>query len=264
MRVVATIQARMGSSRLPGKVLKVLSGKPMLLWQVERIRYSRLVDLVVVATSTSSVDDEIAEFCNKYKIDCFRGSEEDVLNRIASLIRKIDIDLHVECYGDSPLTDPQLVDEFIGFYLKHKVDFDYVSNSMDTTYPPGMEVGVYPGYIIDELEKKLPKDDPLREHVGYNITRFPDQYRLFSIVAPIWYRYPDTFLEVDTIADFEKMRKIIGHFSKLNIRHFTLSQILDLLQSNPEWNKININEERRWKKLRDEVAPKSNTVSLMN
>jgi spore coat polysaccharide biosynthesis protein SpsF len=264
MRVVATIQARMRSSRLPGKVLKMLSGKPMLLWQVERIRRSRLVDQVFVATTTSTVDDEIAFYCKKNKIDCFRGSEEDVLNRIASLIRKIDVDLHVECYGDSPLTDPQLIDEFIGFYLKHKLNYDYVANSMDTTYPPGMEVAVYPGYIINELEKRLPTDDPLREHVGYNITRFPDQYRLFSLVAPVWYRYPDTYLEVDTIADFEKMRKIIGHFSKLNIGHFTLSQILDLLQSKPEWNKINMHEERRWKKLRDEVARKSSKVSLMS
>jgi len=251
VNVVATIQARMGSSRLPGKVLKKLSGKPVLLWHVERIKRSRLIDQVVIATTTNVLDDEIEEFCDKYKISCYRGSENDVLNRIASLIREFKIDLHVECFGDSPLTDPQLIDEFIGYYLKNRDKVDYVSSSMETTYPPGLEVIVYPGYILDNLERQLPSDDPLREHVGYNITRFPSRYRLVSLEAPSWYRYPDTYLEVDTCLDFEKMQKIIEYFSKVGVEHFSLSQILDLLELNPELNKINVSEERRWKILRE-------------
>ena len=88
----------MGSSRLPAKVLKDICGKPMLLWQVERIKRSRLLDDVIVATTTSQIDDEIVEFCKKYKINYFRGSEDDVLNRVASLIRAYKIGLHVEFY----------------------------------------------------------------------------------------------------------------------------------------------------------------------
>ena len=89
MNITATIQARMGSSRLPGKVLADICGKPMLLWQIERIKKSRLVDNVVVGTSDSVLDDEIELFCKDNKIDCYRGSETDVLNRISSLLRAV-------------------------------------------------------------------------------------------------------------------------------------------------------------------------------
>ena len=115
--IVASIQARMGSTRLPGKVLADICGKPMLLWQVERIRKSRLIDEVVVATTTSSKDDQIEQFCIKNKISFYRGSEEDVLKRISSLIKDFKINLHLEFCGDTPLSDPQIIDEFIGYYL---------------------------------------------------------------------------------------------------------------------------------------------------
>ena len=86
----------MGSSRLPGKVLADVCGKPMLLWQVDRVRNSRLIDDVVVATTNNKIDDEIASFCLKHKIKCYRGSEHDVLERISSLIKYFNIDVHVE------------------------------------------------------------------------------------------------------------------------------------------------------------------------
>jgi len=250
MNITASIQARMGSTRLPGKVLKDICGKPMLLWQVERIQRSRLVDEVVVATTTCSKDDEIIEFCEKYEINYFRGSEDDVLNRIASLISKKKIDLHVEFYGDSPFPDPQLIDEFIGYYLKHHYKYDYVSNSMVTTYPPGQEVVLYRGDILIEIDELLSKDDLLREHVAYNITRFPHKYRLASLEAPEWYHQPEAYLEVDTAKDLQMMRQLAGYFVKRGQGHFTLSQILDLLKLKPEIMDINSQEERRWKELR--------------
>jgi spore coat polysaccharide biosynthesis protein SpsF len=252
MRIVASIQARMGSSRLPGKVLKDICGKPLLLWHVERVKRSRLLDDVIVATTTSEKDDEIEAFCEQHAILCYRGSEDDVLNRISSLIRGHQIDVHVEFCGDSPLTDPQIIDEFVGYYLKYQHSYDYVSSAIKTTYPPGQEVIVYRGGVLSELDQSLSTDDPMREHVGYNITRFPDRYRLASLEAPDWFYEPEAYLEVDTLTDLEMMRKLISHFAEQGVEHFTLSQILELLRKQPEIMQLNSTEERRWKSLRED------------
>jgi len=252
MRIVASIQARMGSNRLPGKVLKDICGKPMLLRQIERINRSRLLDEVVVATTNSEKDNEIVEFCEQHSILCFRGSESDVLNRVSCLISEHQIDVHVEFCGDSPIIDPQIIDEFIGYYLKHQNSFDYVSNSIKTTYPPGQEVSVYLGEVLIELDQTLSLDDSMREHAGYNITRFPDKYHIASLVAPECFYETEAYLEVDTLKDLEMMRKLVGYFLDKGINHFTLSQILEFLKKHPEIMQLNSKEDRRWKILRED------------
>ncbi len=252
MNITATIQARMGSSRLPGKVLADVCGKPMLLWQVERIRRSRLIDRVVVGTSNSPLDDQIADFCERYDIVCYRGSENDVLNRIAWLLRDLSVDLHIECYGDSPLIDPQIIDEYIGYYLKYKNEADYFSSALDTTYPPGLEVTLYPANILIELEQQLDSNDPAREHVGYNITRFPKLYRQQPLTAPSWFFEPDIYLEVDTSEDLAMLRAVVGNFVAKGSEHFGLGEILSFLREKPELKKLNNSVERRWKELREQ------------
>ena len=142
-KVVATIQARMGSSRLPGKVLADIHGHPMLKRQINRLKRSRLIDEIIVATSTSRKDNQIEEFCIQNKIKVFRGSEKDVLGRIANLLEKFKFDIHVELYGDSPLLDVSIIDEMICLFYKYHSDYDYFSSSLKTTYPPGLEVSVY-------------------------------------------------------------------------------------------------------------------------
>ena len=253
MNITASIQARIGSSRLPGKVLKDICGKPMLQWQVERLLRSSLVDNVVVATTTNSIDDRIEDFCDNLGFSCYRGSEEDVLGRIAGLVRDLKVDLHVECYGDSPLIDPQIVDEFIGYFLKHADYCDYVSSALKTTYPPGLEVTLYTGSVLLETNVLVAHNDPLREHAGYNVTRFSERYRLISLEAPPYYHYPDTYLEVDTKEDLEVIRAVIGHFAVRDQGHFTLSQILDMVRDNPDLMSRNDDVERRWKALRNQV-----------
>ena len=251
MRIVASIQARMGSSRLPGKVLKDICGKPMLLRHIERITRSRLLDDVIVATTVSQKDNVIEAFCKQHNIICFRGSENNVLNRISTLIDFHKIDIHVEFCGDSPLVDPQIIDEFIGYYLKFQNSFDYVSNSIKTTYPPGQEVIVYRGDVLIELDQLLSSDDPMREHVGYNITRFPDKYHIASLEAPLSLCEPGAYLEVDTLKDLKMIRKLVSYFLEKDEEYFTLSQILELLRKQPEIMQLNSKEDRRWKFLRE-------------
>jgi spore coat polysaccharide biosynthesis protein SpsF len=250
MNITASIQARLGSSRLPGKVLSDICGKPMLLWQVDRLKRSRLVDRVVVATSTNPLDNEIEAFCKHHRIDCYRGSENDVLGRVASLVRDLKVELHVECYGDSPLIDPQIVDEFIGYYFKWHGQFDYLSSAIKTTYPPGLEVTLYAGDVLVKTDNLVTLDDPMREHVGYNITRFPEEFRQCSLEAPPWFQQPHIYLEVDTLEDLEFMRSVVGYFVNRVQSHFALSEILAMLRDHPDLPKENETVERRWKALR--------------
>jgi spore coat polysaccharide biosynthesis protein SpsF len=250
MKIVASIQARLGSSRLPGKVLKDICGKPMLLWHIERIRKSRLLDDIVVATTTNSNDDLIVDFCIQNGINYFRGSENDVLNRITSLIKELNVGIHVELFGDSPLTDPHLIDEVVGFYLKYHKNYDFVSNHLKTTYPPGQEVLVYKGEALIQVEAKVKINDPLREHVSLHITNNRSDFRILNLEAPKHYYFPNIFLEVDTEEDFDFISQIISYFFNRGIKHFSLAQILEFLSSNPDLARSNVNVVRRWKEFR--------------
>lgn len=254
MRVTATVQARMGSTRLPGKVLRPIRGRPILAYQIERIRRARLVDEVVIATTTTPADDAIAELARDLGVGCFRGSEEDVLGRLAALVKAQDVELHVELIGDSPLTDPQIVDEMIGIYLKAGDDLDYVSNGGKVTYPSGLEVNVYAGTTLIDAESRVAADDPLREHVDIHISK-NDRYRRLNVEAPPWFHRPDLFLEVDTETDFEMISRLIGHFVDAGVHHFGTAQILEFLDKNPEVAAINRDVPRRWWQFKDNEAP---------
>ena len=141
-RVVASIEARMGSSRLPGKVLKDINGQPALWRLVDRLRRCMHVDDVIVATSTAKGDDFLAQWCEQQSIACFRGSENDVLHRVVEAHRFMKSDLVVEITGDCPMTDPDIVDLGIETFLTHKVAV--VSNcGNNLTWPMGQYVQVF-------------------------------------------------------------------------------------------------------------------------
>ena len=251
-KITASIQARMGSSRLPGKVLKEIYGQPMLLRQINRIKKSRLIDHVIVATTTSKGDDLIYDFCKFHNIKVFRGSENDVLSRICELLKEYKVDIHVEFCGDSPLPDPQIIDEIIGCFLKFNKDADYFSSALKTTYPPGTEVTVYSSETLLKVNELVDSDDPLREHVGYNVTRFNNQFKQYSIEAPSWFYEPEIYLEVDTPKDFEFINQIYNYFLEQNNSNFNLMDILNFLRKNPILRDSNKKEIRKWKKLRGE------------
>ena len=250
MNITASIQARMNSSRLPGKVLRDICGKPMLKWQIERVQRSNLIKNIIVATSDTKHDDDIEIFCKQNDIKCYRGSEYDVLNRVSSMLKDCNVDVHVELYADCPLSDPEIIDEFINYYLKNKNTYDFVSNTIKTTYPPGLEVSVYHSSVLIQTEEILKKDDLLREHVAYNITRLPEKFKLKSLSAPKWFHQPNTYLEVDTIEDIKVIESIIEYFTNKKQEHFSLMEILNMLKNNKELIKSNQNVNRRWKKFR--------------
>ena len=251
MKIVGSIQARMNSTRLPGKTLTMIAGRPLLAWQISRLRRSRLLDEIIVATSTSPDDDILEEFCDKNEVRCFRGSEHDVLGRIAGAIDTYEIETHVELYGDCPLIDPHIIDETIGFYLKERPKYDCVCNTIKTTYPPGQEVVVHKGSALIDVNNTVGHDDPLREHVGIHITKNP-VYSVFNLEAPNHYDYPEIYLEVDTTNDLKVVSEIIHHFCEKGSEHFSLAEMIAYLKSRPDLTAINKAEERRWKEFRDE------------
>jgi spore coat polysaccharide biosynthesis protein SpsF len=249
VKITATIQARMGSTRLPAKAMRRVLGRPILGLQIERIRQSRLIDDVVVATPDSPANDVIETLAGDLGVGCYRGSEDDVLGRVVGALEGFNVDLHVEFQGDNPIPDPLVIDGIVGFYLKHADRYDYVTNALKTTYPPGAEVSVYPARVLVDAEQHA-TDTRLREHVGIHISRHPDRYRICNLEAPPWLHRPDLHLEVDTEEDFEVVREIYEHFYPQN-PGFSLSQVIEFADRTGLGQR-NKDVERRWRAFRHE------------
>ena len=229
MKVTATIQARLGSKRLPSKVLKKICDKPLLEWQIDRLRMSKKIDDIIISTTDNSIDDEIASFCTKKNIKYFRGSEQDVLDRVANTIKKFSVEIHVECFGDSPLPDFQVIDEMINFFQKNN-NYDFVSNGINSTYPSGLEVHIYKGSDLLLLNNMISSNDPLREHVGYNMLMRPEQFNQYSFEAPKELNFPDLSLEVDEEADFIFLEKLVDYFYNKKLTNFNTIDIIDYVK----------------------------------
>lgn len=205
LRRVATIEARMASKRLPGKILKDLVGKPSLERLVERVRRSKLVDEVVVATTVNPSDDAVEAWAKKAGISFYRGSEEDVLLRVLNAATHYRAEIIVELTGDCPLLDPGLIDQAISYYLEH--DFDYASNSLTRCYPRGFDVQVFSRKVLEEVNQ-LTQDPADREHVSLYIYEHPEHFKLGSVLAPDELYAPDLRLCVDTPEDFKVVETI--------------------------------------------------------
>lgn len=233
---------------MPGKVLKPILGRPMLELQIERIQRSLLIDEIIIATSVQSQDDPLEKLAHKLGIGCYRGSEDDVLSRVVETLRAFDAGVHVEFMGDNPIPDPMLIDSIVGYYLKNSQQFDYVSNSLLPTYPPGADVYVYPAEVLYDAEARLEIPEN-REHVGYNIDSRPDRYRIKNLVAPPWFHRPDMHLEVDTAEDFEVVSSVYEILYPAN-PGFGLGHVIDFIDENMQILSKNEGVERRWKALR--------------
>ncbi|MBN2121142.1 MAG: glycosyltransferase family protein [Candidatus Omnitrophica bacterium] len=204
-KIVSTIEARFASTRLAGKTLLEICGKPTLELLIERLRRSRFIDEIVVATTVSSDCDRIESLAKRLKVGCFRGSEEDVLDRVLKAAKAYKADIIVEITGDETLIDPVIVDETIESYLKN--DFDYVSNVLDRRYPRGLDTQVFSVSVLDEVSRltNAPAD---RENVSLYIYEHPQHYRLGSVRAPEELNHPDWRWTLDTKEDFAFLKTV--------------------------------------------------------
>ena len=248
-RVDATIQARTGSSRLPGKVLRDLDGKPLLQYQIERIQQSRRIDRIILATTDRPQDDALASLAESMGIGCFRGSEDDVIARVCGALRAFDVDVHAEFMGDNSIPDANVIDHVIDTFFELGDSVDYVTNALKTTYPPGLEVSVYRAATLFDAESKI-VDGDIREYCGFHIYTHPERYRIVNVDAPEHQRRPHLHLEVDTEEDFQVVASVYRHFT--GSMTFTLDDVIAFADSNPELFATNARVERRWKQYRQD------------
>lgn len=175
MKVGAVVHARMGSTRLPGKVLADLAGRPTLDWLLERLHHAERLDTVVVATSTHTADDPIEAFCAQRSLALHRGPLEDLAARVLGAADAFELDALARVNGDSPLLDQRLVDH--GVELLRAGDADLVSNVRPRSFPPGQSVEVLRTGALRLAVERMREDDD-REHVTAWLYRHPDEVRL--------------------------------------------------------------------------------------
>ena len=241
-RIVATIEARMASTRLPGKVLKHAVGKPMLELMVERLRRVPSLDGIVIATTVNPPDEPIVALAERLGVGWHRGSEMDVTARLLGAAAEHAIDVIVETTGDCPLIDPQVVDDCIRAYLESGVD--YVSNVLERTYPIGMDTQVFATRVLEDVDRRT--HEPFdREHGAVFICRNPDLYTVKNVPAPPQFTDPTLRLTLDTIEDY---RLITAVFDALypGDPAFGLADIMALLGRRPELRALNDHVQHRY------------------
>jgi len=235
-KVVAIIQARMGSARLMGKVLMDITGKPMLWHVVHRASQSKLVDKVVIVTSTNKSDNLIVTFARTNDIPCFRGSEDDVLDRYYQAAKWIRANVIVRITADCPLIDPDVVDNVIKCYLGG--DYGYVSNTAPPTFPDGLDTEVFSSEALERAWREA-KWQLEREHVTPYIRKHPELFRIGNVTydedlsALRW--------TVDEPQDLDFVRAVYKH---LGTAMFHMGDVLNLLKEHPELTDLNAGIER--------------------
>jgi spore coat polysaccharide biosynthesis protein SpsF len=234
MRIVAIIQARMGSTRLPGKVLQDLAGEPMLARVVNRTCRATTLQEVVIATTTSALDDAIVKLCKARDWSWFRGSEEDVLDRYYRAAKEYQADLIVRITSDCPLIDPEVIDQVVKAFLERQPEVDYASNTWPRrTFPRGLDTEVM---SIDVLERAWREDSnpAWREHVTPYIYRNPDRFRIHNVLGQV--DYSAMRWTVDATEDLTFVRQIYDYFDHDG---FSWHEVLKALEEHPEWLEIN-------------------------
>lgn len=233
MKVVAIIQARMGSTRLAGKSLAGISGKPLLAHVVERVRASETVEEIIVATSNQPEDEAILQLASQYGVNAYAGSLHDVLDRFYQAARQATADIIVRITADDPFKDPKIIDQIVEYLLSHP-ELDYVSNTLEPTFPEGLDIEVFTFSALERawLDARLPSE---REHVTPYIWQHSDKFQ----VANIKHNSDLSHLRwtIDYEEDLQFARSVYSRLRNRGI--FLMNDILALLEAEPELSEIN-------------------------
>lgn len=238
-KICAIVQARMGSSRLPGKVLERIIHKPMVWHVVNRLKFSKKLDEIILAIPNSKENNVLEQFAKNNKIKYFRGSEQDVLSRYYETAKKFKCDTIVRITSDCPLIDPEIVDKVVEEHLSSKTD--YTANVLKRTYLKGLDVEVL---TFEALEKsfKETKKQPHREHVTLYIREHPEKFKRVSVEnEKDFSRFRWT---VDEKEDLEFVREVYKRLYKEG-KIFLMAEIIKLLEKEPKLLEINKNIKRK-------------------
>ena len=237
MKINAIVATRMTSSRLPGKVLMDLGGKPALVRLIERLKGSKYLQEIVIATTTNQEDDIVVRTAKEHGVRYYRGSEEDVLARTVEAAESTNTDYIVQITSDCPLVDAETIDRVIERMMEHPY-LDYVGNSLVRTYPLGYSVEIFRTEALREVERTI-NDLAVREHVSLYFYENPELYHLSNVEAPAFLRHPEYRLTLDTQDDYRVIKHVFEalHGEK---EDFSLYDITKYLIQHPEvvtWNR---------------------------
>jgi len=239
--IVATIECRTTSSRLPGKVLMRSCGKPMLEHLIERLSRVRRLDAIILATTTNATDDVIADLAARLGIGCYRGSEEDVLARVLGAATSVSADIIVEITGDCPLLDPDIVSQTLDLYLTNLCD--YACNDLPPSFPIGQDVEVFSTELLRLADREgLTSED--REHVSWFFIRHPERFRHLTLPAPPPLHWAHLRLTLDEMDDFRLIDAVFTALYPSN-PSFSCADVLAFLRENPELLQFNAHVQQR-------------------
>lgn len=239
MKVNAIIQARCGSTRFPNKVFALIDGKPLLWHVVNRLKYATKIDDIIVATTISEKDDKIEEWCKENNVHCFRGSEENVLNRYYSASEAFPSNYVVRITADDPFKEPKVIDAVITKLIEE--GYDHVTNNLPPSFPEGLDCEAFKKSALDRCEKEAETAFE-REHVTQYIYHHPEIFKIGNVSNGENLSY--LRWTVDKDVDFEMVKAVYAHRNPANKGILLMDEILDILKANPEIEKINSEVER--------------------
>lgn len=238
----AIIQARMGSTRLPGKTLAPLGDSTVLDWVVDRVASSKLVDEVIVATTELPNDDPLAAHMAERGVAYVRGDADDVLSRYALAARETQAQVHVRITADCPFVDPRIIDAAVEIIVENEA-VDYASTSQAGYFPRGLDVEAFRPEALAEADRRaLDRDE--REHVTLYLYRHPERFGIAPVPGPAWMQRPDLRFTVDEPEDLELVRRVVDGLDA-SAAILQTSDVIDFLDRHPEIRDLNAAVEHR-------------------
>ena len=241
MKIGAIVESRMTSSRLPGKIMLPIMGKPALSLLVERLRQCSDIHEIVIATTVNHCDEVLIDIGKQLGVRSFRGSEYDVMERVFLAAKEYAIDIIVEITSDCPLVDPDLISRSI--QILKEGGYDYVSNIIKRTFPRGLDVQTFKTTVLREIHHTT--TDPVdREHVALHIYEHPEKYKLHNFTAPAGMEMEEQRLTLDTPEDYFVIRAVFQALYASD-KPFNYSKIYSFLKDNPHIASINRHIEQK-------------------
>ena len=237
-KIVTVIQARTGSSRLPGKVMLPLASKPLILRMYERVSYSRYAGKIIIAITEDESDNQLFKLCKQNNLNVFRGNSLDLIDRHYKAAKENNAEVVIKIPSDCPLIDPEIIDKVILYYINNKEKYDFVSNLHPASYPDGNDVEVMSFKSLENAWINAKKDFE-REHTTPYIWENPDKFRIGNVVWETGLDYSMTHrFTIDYKEDYEFIKRVYDELYEENCK-FSLNNILELLEKKPEIKKIN-------------------------
>jgi len=241
-RVVGIIQARMGSERLPGKVMMDICGKPVIAHVIERLKRCTRLDQIVLATTQNEEDKVLLDLAKKLEVGAYAGSESDVLGRYIEAAELYNADIAVRVTGDCPLIDPYIVDELI--YSFEQDTCDYMRLDVPETYSRGLDAEIFTMEALKLADKLAGNDSKYREHVTFIIYQKPDTFSICKKEAPPEIARPQYRFCIDTPEDFELVKQVFERLSS-ECDFITAADVIKLLDSDERLASINASVKQR-------------------